>query len=41
MSNYIPHSKEETKEMLDFIGVQSIDELYGFEGGECTAADVG
>ncbi len=31
MSNYIPHSAEETKEMLDYIGVKSIDNLYGFE----------
>lgn len=31
MSNYIPHSHEETKEMLDYIGVKSIDELYSFK----------
>ncbi len=38
MSTYIPHSKEETKEMLDFIGVKSIDELYEFNA---TSLDIG
>lgn len=31
MSNYIPHSSEETKEMLGYIGAKSIDDLYSFK----------
>lgn len=28
MSHYIPHSAEETQEMLEYIGVKSLDDLY-------------
>lgn len=41
MSNYIPHSAEETKEMLDLIGVKSIDDLYGFDNKGCKKVDIG
>lgn len=41
MSNYIPHSPEETKQMLDFIGAESIDDLYGFTCKDCKQADIG
>ena len=41
MSNYIPHSAEETKEMLDLIGVKSIDDLYGFDNKDSKTVDIG
>ena len=28
MGNYVPASEEETKEMLDFLGLSSVDDLY-------------
>ncbi len=41
MSNYIPHSLEETKEMLKVVGVSSIDDLYEGQCKDCKMPDIG
>ena len=41
MSNYIPHSPEETKEMLKVIGVNSIDDLYEGQCQDCALPNIG
>lgn len=41
MSNYIPHSLEETKEMLKVVGVNSIDDLYEGQCKDCAMPDIG
>ena len=28
MGNYVPSSSEETRDMLDFLGLSSVDDLY-------------
>lgn len=41
MSNYVPHSLEETKEMLKVIGVNSIDDLYEGQCKDCALPNIG